>query len=167
MAMEPFYWRSVKSKDAGRLRLTQHHRTDEMRKEKWWKEICGRENGELHFVHHETHTEWPNRERETTAVSDERRTACVTFHFVTVFEKCCLSATGDHVGPISTAADGWSSYLCNRSWAFPPDFFYYRLLELRHGGEPLALNLARQEGKILGNNFNADRWLMIEEIGLQ
>ena len=41
--MKPLYLRSVVSKDAGRPRLTHHHRADEMNEvnvEKWWNENC-------------------------------------------------------------------------------------------------------------------------------
>ena len=70
--MKPLYWKSVNRKGAGRPRLTHNHRggwneMNEMSVEKWWTEICVRENSErnlssLRFVHHETQMQWPRRE---------------------------------------------------------------------------------------------------------
>ena len=59
---------------------------NEMSVEKWWNEICDRGKREkprekptrLHFVHHETHMDWPRCELGTAGVGGERLTACAT-----------------------------------------------------------------------------------------
>ena len=81
-AMKPLYYRSVSSKDAGRPRLTHHHkgRWNETKWTRWvWRnggmKVVVGENGRNpekklprpRFVHHETHMEWPRRELETPA----------------------------------------------------------------------------------------------------
>ena len=80
-AMNPCYWRSVNSKDAGRPWLTHHHRGGRKNWTKWmrwvWRNdemnFMAEENGRnsvknlprLRFVHHETHMEWQKCELPT------------------------------------------------------------------------------------------------------
>ena len=92
-AMKPLYCRSVSSKDAGRPRLTHHHKGgwNETKWMRWvWRnggmKFMVGENGRNpeknlprpRFVHHETHMEWPRLELGTPAVGGERLTACAT-----------------------------------------------------------------------------------------
>ena len=84
--MKPLYYRSVSSKGAGRPRLS-HHYKGWWNETKWMRWVCRNggmkfvvgENGRNpmknlprpHFVHHETHMEWPRRELGTPAVEVE------------------------------------------------------------------------------------------------
>ena len=91
--MKPRYYRSVSSKGAGRPRLMHHHKG-------WWKgtkwmrwvwrnggmKFVVGENGRNpeknlrrpHFVHHETHMEWPRCKLGIPAVGGECLTAYAT-----------------------------------------------------------------------------------------
>ena len=91
--VNPLYWRSVNSKDAGhqpRGTVTaagelKWKEMNEKNVEKWWNGICGRRKGRnaekiltrLHFVHHETHMERP-RDELGTPDGGERLTAYAT-----------------------------------------------------------------------------------------
>ena len=75
-AMNSLYWRSVNNKDTC---LTHRHRDGWNEWEKWWSEVCCEENWRNpkrnlhrpHFVHHETHMEWPRHTLWSLVVGGE------------------------------------------------------------------------------------------------